>query len=364
MISDSDLPEGLLDGVAMPSEFSNGPESVDAVDLLLKQYEPPRFIVDHLVPEGSIVLLTGDSGSAKTAFLLHLAVALASGKPIADRFETIPDARVLYVNGEMSEQLIQRYLLEATTGLDVILDRGRLRFEGKNGCASFSVGGLASGSLQAVLADFKPHVVILDTMRALLIEDEREASEVRQVFGWLRRYVLAEHGAVPIVGHHLRKIGQVSNSARQRTSGSSDIIASVDVHLSAKAREGRPMNAILLDKTRVPVEGCTAGTEWPIDAQLAEGIQGYRSLFRAGDPVRTEAQGNALEEAVDELRERILASGPMSIADMGATSGTVKRAYERLRDAGEVIVAGKDGRKTLYGLSASASNERGHEFGD
>jgi hypothetical protein len=46
---------------------------IDAADLLAKPYEPPSFLVTPIIPTaGAIVVLTGDTGSGKTALLLVL----------------------------------------------------------------------------------------------------------------------------------------------------------------------------------------------------------------------------------------------------------------------------------------------------
>jgi hypothetical protein len=342
-----------------PGDFADEPRrsqvlrTVDATDLLSQSYEPPRFWAEHIGPEPSIVLLLGDTGSAKTALLLHMAVALAAGVPIAGKFAVAQDAVVLYVNGEMGREAIVRYLQEAAGGLSVAVPRSRLFFEGDDGVATWRFMENPA-ALEQLVADLRPTVVILDTQRALLVEDEVDTPGVRRAFGWLRTHIVNAYGASVLVAHHLRKIGPVSNSARERVAGSRDILASVDVHIAAKARDGCALHALKLDKTRTPFQGVCAGAEWPVEARLEMGAPN-RSIFIAGDvtSAATAADSSADDKAADEIRARLEVDGALTIDDLKANGGAAKRAMERLRKIGEVVPAGKRDRKTLYALKAS-----------
>ena len=187
-----------------------------------------------------------------------------------------------------------------------------------------------------------------------MIENESDQPEVRRAFAWLRSRIVNQYGTSVIIAHHLRKVGPVSNASRERVAGSRDIIASVDVHLAAKARDGGPMHAIRLDKTRMPLDGVGQGTEWPIEARL-EASSPNRSTFTASAPISaaTAANASAEERAVDEIRARLEAEGPLTIEAVGAKTGTGRRAWKRLMAAGELVEAGKDVRKTLYALKAT-----------
>jgi len=334
-------------------------QAVDAAELLSRPYKEPSFLVDHLVPENALVLLSGDTGSAKTALALHLCVSVACGLPVAGRFPARPDAVALYVNGEMSADTLTRYLHEAAAGLRVTIPPKRLIFEGADGIASWRFGENPA-ALAALVGELRPSLVVLDTQRALLVDDESDTAEVRRVFGWLRTNIVDAFGASVLVAHHLRKIGPISNSSRERVAGSRDIIASVDVHLAAKARDGGPMHAIKMDKTRAPHEGVCAGTEWPVEARLEPGAP-KRSIFVAGEPesAATASDVSAEGKAVDEIRARLEAEGSLTADDVKATSGAPKRAWDRLRKSGEIVQAGKCGRKVRYALQTSLPQAEG-----
>jgi len=331
---------------------------IDAVDLLEKPFEPPQFFVQHLVPKASIVLLTGDTGAAKTAFAMHLAVAMATDQHVAGRFAVEAGARVLYVNGEMGSSDIVRFLQEAVAGLGRRPRSGRLLFEGSDAVASFSMAGGVEACLQLeeLVERKQPSVVVLDTQRALLVQDENNGVEVRRAFSWLRSAIVHRFGASVLVAHHLRKVGQVSNTDRERVSGSRDIIASVDVHLAARASSGQPMNALAIGKTRTPIDSVKAGVAWPIDARLEAGTPS-RSIFIAGDPTSAEGDKSAQDTAASEIRGRLNAEARLTIAELDIRSGTQKRAWRQLLKTGEVKEVGKIGRKQTYALADNEANE-------
>ncbi len=332
MLRVTDDERRLVSDIPPPHELV----SIDAAVLLAHPYEPPRFCAQHIIPEKSLVLLTGDTGSGKSAFLLHAAVAVALGIPIAGKFAVQPDLVALYLNGEMTNDTVARYLQEAAA----------------DGVATWRY--LENRDALAGLVDrIRPDIVILDTQRALLIDEENEASVVRQTFAWLRTHIVNAYNCSVIVAHHLRKPGEKSNSPRNRVSGSRDIIASVDVHLAIESLGGAAMRALLLDKTRTPFEGVCAGNEWPITAQLEFGAPN-RSIFAASDPDTREGAAlktaTAVTEAEDDIIASLEAEAPRSTKALNVAAASRKRAFENLRKAGLIVEAGKDGRMVLWEL--------------
>jgi RecA/RadA recombinase len=336
-------------------------ETVDAADLLAQPVEDPKFLVRHIVAESAIILVSGDTGSGKTAFALHVAAAIATGNPVAGRFPvTAGCGPVLFVNGEMSSVLVRRYLRESFGGIEAELERGRLFFEGIDGVGTFRFSDATKAQLEELVATLKPSLVILDTQRALLIEDENDAVEVRHAFTWLRSRIVNAHGVSVVVLHHLRKIGQASNSDRERVSGSRDILASVDVHLAAVSRGELPMHALKIGKTRFPFDGVAAGTEWPIEARFEYGRpgEGNRSIFIAGEIGDVPATSKRADEAVNALMALFEVGEPLSRGDANATAGNAKRAWDLLVNQKVIVCVGKRGRQKLYTLTELA-NESG-----
>jgi len=328
----------------------------DAVDLLTADYEAPTFLVDHLIPDQGITLLTGDVGSGKTAFALHLACALATGSDVAGEFSSHNELQrpVLYLNGEMSTNDVRRYLQQTLSGLGVSLARGRLRFHGYDALAPFGFGirpDWRSDALGAVLELDRPSLVILDSLRALADMDENSAEEVRKFFSWLRALAV-KYDCSFLVVHHLRKMSVVSNSSRERVSGSRDLLACCDVHVAVTSRSGAPMHQLEIEKTRVPAAGIGQGAKWAIETKLvveSGSAAPPKSIFIA----RAASEGGAVRldavaEAKVTLSQSLQSDGPQTRYELKADSGSRKRAFDWLLRAGDVSEVGKKGRAKLY----------------
>jgi hypothetical protein len=323
--------------------------AVDALDILAATYEPPAFIVEHLVTCGGVTLVSADTGAGKTAFVLNLAFAVALKERVAGRFAVDVDAGpVLYLNGELPEGLLREYVHQAAAVHDDRPPRGSIRFEGRHGVAEFRFDDAGRSRLADLVAEIRPSIIVFDTQRALFDIDENDAGDVRRMFAFIRS-LCTKHECAAVIAHHLRKIGPISNSDRERVSGSRDIIAGVDIHLALRSRDGRPFHALAIGKTRAPRDGVKAGTEWPIDARL-EGGNPPASIIIAGEATSRELIAEKTADAEADLLDRLEAEGPLTLEAAGARSGSTKRAYDSLRKAGTIAVVGKDGKKTLIGI--------------
>lgn len=321
---------------------------VDAADLASRPFVPPEFLVTPILPRAGTVLLTGDTGACKTALMVHVALCVAAGSPVGGRFAVSEDPRpTLILNGEMGSELAAAYVQQAAAGIGVTLPRGRVLFEGADGVSGFR---LADGraALEELITAHSPAAIFFDTQRALFGLDENDTGAVRDACRWLQS-IAETHQLVNVLSHHLRKLGPVSNSNRERVAGSRDWVAAVDVHLAATSRDGHPMHALTLGKTRFPTRDAIAGTEWPIECRLEIGAGVPRSIIAIGEPAQA-SETSSRENIAEELRARLESEGPLTTEQLGARSGNAKRAVEQLKAAGSVVQVGKSGRAPLWGI--------------
>lgn len=354
MIADTELLRavtGVDDQTSAALPAAEVLKTVDAAELIAQPYRDPEFLVDSIIPKTGTVLLTGDTGSCKTAFLFHTALCIATNRLVAGRFAVVYDDRpVLIIQGEMGGDLVKSYLHQAAAGLGVTIPANRIYFEGApTGTATFRFADCRA-ALESLFSAITPSIVLFDTQRALFGIDENDSKAVREACSWLQG-VSERFDLVCVLSHHLRKLTQGgSNSDRERVAGSRDWIAAVDVHLAAKAVSGKPMHALALAKTRTPTRDAIPGTEWPIETRLDMTGDAPRSLIVAGDPAGLpETQPSSDIEA--EIRARFEVDGPMTLKDLGARSGNVKRVCEQMRASGDVIEIGKRKNATLWGLA-------------
>jgi hypothetical protein len=193
---------------------------------------------DGLIAKGSRVVLYGEFGSWKSWLALDLAMALATGQPWLGHFKTHQPRSVLYVDEEMAFRTLARRIKRLAMGY------------GLNGPAAETLPALALTHVGLRLDtpesaaqflddvqqqwDFDPDVIVVETIRRVLVGSEVDAKDVanlwRAVEPW--RDEQGKRRTILLV-HHMRKRSfQGPNTARERASGSTDLLAGADVGLA------------------------------------------------------------------------------------------------------------------------------------
>jgi hypothetical protein len=176
------------------------------------------WLVEGLVPEGALTLITGDSGVGKSTLALALAGAVAHGVPFLD-LRTM-QRTALYVDGEnpgsVVRERLERLGIKETRALQV--------WGGWNEVAP--LGPHFSGVIEWA----KEHrgLIVYDSLIQFHSGSEQDSSETRQYMLHFR--TLAHLGASVLILHHTGK----GENARQYR-GSSDIKAAVDQALVLEA---------------------------------------------------------------------------------------------------------------------------------
>lgn len=196
-------------------------DPIKKIDELMGQHFPEQeYIVDRLVPDGSITILSGASGSFKTYSLLQIAIAVASGKPLFEQYQT-QQTGVLIIDEENGERLMQKrlYQLGATADLPIWFTPS-MGFE-------LTEENIDNVLLSCLTYDLK--LVIIDSLIRVHSADENSAREMAKVFKLLRKFT--EQGVAVLVTQHNRKPGANSGGAGNEMRGSTDIRAAIDSHI-------------------------------------------------------------------------------------------------------------------------------------
>jgi len=155
LTEDSDAIEALLELA----------DDIDAPQLMsveeLESQEPPVWYLEQFIQEDSLTILYSPPKVGKTFLALEWSHDLALGKPWLD-FMTVP-IRVLYCSaegnrtlGERTKALREARMMDPPENLKFLPGSRRL----------FSKGARSAASLELVhaLNDFRPHLVVLDTL--------------------------------------------------------------------------------------------------------------------------------------------------------------------------------------------------------
>ena len=182
------------------------------------------WLVEGLVPQGSVALIAALQGRGKSWLALDLAYAAATGGRWMGQFP-VKRSRVLIVDEESQRSLLERRLHLLASGRrcappdDVFVLAGKgVNFDD---AASFD-------ALRQEIIRKRPQVIIVDSLIRVHRRDENEATGMASVFrrvSELRR----ECGVTFLLVDHMRKTVDRSGDGALAVRGSSEKVASVDV---------------------------------------------------------------------------------------------------------------------------------------
>lgn len=280
------------------------------------------------------VLLYGEYGSLKSWVLLHVGLHIAAGRKWLDNFD-VPKARaVLYVDEEMSEYTLRSRITRLVQGADMSVDNLPFCVSSREGVRMTEMGGAILLD-RVARAEYKPEVIIMESMRRVLVGDEKEAMDVSGF--WRAAEPILKAGMVFIISHHMRKPrAEGPDEARYRASGTTDLIAGSD---SAWAMTRTGQNTTTLEAIRIrlaeepkpfSVEFEFAPDTGPVTARLglppAEASQGGKAVVLILDTLEAGPQTTGALRAACEAG--------------GVSDRTFERALESLESQGRIVKTG------------------------
>jgi len=323
--------------------------------LLEQPPAPPDYLVDGLAERGSVILLTGDAGTAKSFIAADLSIAVAQGRPWLGR--DVKQGRALYVGAENSLRLTVR----------------RLRALGLRGtdkalcylCRPPII--LCDPEHRRALRDeverHRPDLMVLDSAMSLSGIDPNDNAAVAEWMGWVRQ-LAEDHDLVVIVLHHESKSHVSTNrstgAAAKAALGAMSWRGQADLHIAVELpqnpRERATVDGDVVDRWRVrfrlPKEREFTDSEGDEDV-VVESVK--RDGVLLAMEVRSEVrQGYRKPRARARIVEALRA-GPLSRSQLAAAvelseggGGFKSGVAELLRDGQATTL--DDGRVALAGV--------------
>jgi hypothetical protein len=275
-----------------------------------------RWLVEDLWIERAAAVLGGPPKSGKTWLAVDLALSVASGTAVLDRYSVRRPGPVLFFAAEDSpEHFKERFSGLAARravrlgSLDVFfLDVPRLRLEEEED----------QERLLSTVTAIRPRLLVIDPFVRAHGVDENSASEVSRLLAFLRSLERDRELAILII-HHTRKAGASSTHPGQGLRGSSDIQAWADMLFYLdRAPEG----------LRLVMESRSTPPPAPITLKLLAEPAPHLEIVAA--PERAPGEGSFAEEVLWCLRT---AEGPLRLEEIRAKLATRKqRVVDALRD--------------------------------
>jgi hypothetical protein len=180
--------------------------TVQALDEWLQGEDPPLDVVIGDGADGAILpidgkgFIAGSTGIGKTNLILRLGRCLAEGTPFLGVFPVPTPRIVLHIALEGSRRGLRRRLRKVWEGSSQeARDRYHLALLQLNLANEPDVEGL-----EQLLADVRPHVLIIDPLRNAHTWDENSSQDVAQLTSVLDS-IIARHGCALVAAHHDRK---------------------------------------------------------------------------------------------------------------------------------------------------------------
>jgi hypothetical protein len=284
-------------------------DGMTAADLLQKQFAPPQYVVEGVIPEG-VTLLASPPKIGKTFLCLNIAVAVATAGKALGKAD-VQEGRVLYVDLDGSKRGAQSRLKDMLkeAEADAMEDLSRFDYYSEFPRVDEEEPADALAYLRRYLEEFDDvELVIFDT----LADVRPKTSGTRNMYEVDRealtpfRDLIHDHNTSAIFVHHTNK----SNSGDhvRRVSGSSGLASAVD-------------NIIIMSKERGQHDAelqITPREEEEVSLRLS--FDPHVKTWRLEGPAEQFAKTKERQEVLDTLVDltnggRKESVGPKEIAD-------------------------------------------------
>jgi hypothetical protein len=206
---------------------------------LMETIQDQEWIVDDLVPESSMGMIFGASGTFKSFLAIDLAMHVIGNRPWAG-LET-SGGPVLYVAAEGAGVLHRRVQAWCKVHGIALPDDLFICHDQLNLSDDDQVDRLA----EAITAlSNSPRLIVIDTMAQSFDGDENSSRDISAFLRTLKRKIQAPFGATVIVIHH------TGHADRSRPRGSSALEANLDFMMFASRPEGSLSARLAVQKQR------------------------------------------------------------------------------------------------------------------
>ncbi len=216
----------------------NAPETMTAAELMDMEFEPTRWVVPGVLPEG-LSLLVGKPKKGKSWMALGMCEAVATGG-VAFGTKRVEQGDTLYLALEDNKKRLKKRLQKVLNGV-AAPDNMHLRTE----WARLDEGG--AERLDAWLTEHPDtRLVVIDTL-AKIRQPARGSNIYTEDYAALEQLLplAAKHGVAIVVVHHLRKMA--ASDPMDEISSSTGLTAGVDGFLILRRTPGSKGPTLYVD---------------------------------------------------------------------------------------------------------------------
>ena len=302
-----------------------------------------EWLIPGYMPKGVSAMLDALPGDGKTLLAIDIAHALTTGGNALG--ENVKQGKCLFICTDQPLNMTRKYLF----------DRG---FSDDNenlwvvGESPETPGwtALKLKELERMLVEFKPDLVVIDSLRAAVIDPLGLKEESTEVGAWMRKVeslIVSKHGSGLLWIHHSNKQG---NHGALRASGSTSITAAVSVGWSLLRTTTEPD----CPKRTLNVWKLRGAETQSIEIELEDSAWKY--LGRAGESEEVASQMQSIGSIAIDLLEKSPTGLELQeiLTELGLQNkDSLKRALNRLANRKIISITRnpEDRRRAIYSKS-------------
>lgn len=351
--------------------------------------DPPtrEWVVDGLVPRGTVTSLYGDGGTGKSLLALQLAVDVAIGGAWLGKDTCAGHS--LFISAEDDQDELHRRVKDVATScfIDVSdLDRLHLRsLAGEDALlATLSAGGGIDpsdlfGEIEAYAAEASPDLIVLDTLADLFPGNENDRGQARQFIGLLRGLAIRYSVAVLLLAHPSLSGMNSGTGTAGNTAWNNSVRSRLYMQRVMMSDGGQPFEPDPDVRTLSNKKANYGRVGENIQLRWVNGV--FQPEFQAANADRNKVADDTFLRLLAEFKAegRFVKASPAAgyapkvFADSGRASGLskaeLKAAMERLFTR-KVLVEAKDGvgpaskQKTILMLRSDMPRSDDDDFKD
>ena len=295
---------------------------LSATELMEKEFEPIRWTVPGLIPEG-LILLAGKPKVGKSWLALHLchAVAFESGGYALGQIEVEP-GKAVYYGLEDSERRLQERLKGISCGLPI---PGNLFIS--NHLERLDAGGLEE--IEAFLEDNpETRLVVIDTLARVKPRSRRNTDAYEtdtEIMGGLQTLAM-RRGITVLVVHHMRKNVKDADDVFDGVLGSTGLTGTADA--TVLVQRGRQLKEIVMHITGRDVEEQQLSVRFDLSDRVPFNLMGTTEEVHMSD---------TRKEILEYLEENGL-TGPKELSKaLGKNYNTTKVMLRKMLSDGVIV---------------------------
>jgi hypothetical protein len=194
------------------------------------------WLVDQLIPENSVSFIAGDKGTTKSWLALETAMSVAMGRDVLGKYK-VKQGNVLYLQLEDGLSIVAPRYHKLIRGYNSKPDQEKFKVYVGSEVKFDNVGIFEE--IRAIIKDFKPILVVIDTLAQSHSGEENSAKEMSAVINRFKA-IRDEFSSTVLIVHHVKK---GIDCTKKEMRGSSVIKAGAEAILTIDYDSGNGLSA-------------------------------------------------------------------------------------------------------------------------